>query len=174
MAGKIKSERMYMHKYTLLAAYLPDGTSITGIPSQQEDWGKYSAVYPQDAASKAYSNVQKYIKKYRDPWFMDIEPDKPMVLVLHETSERESKRGPDDYIYYVFREVAQQSRNGPRVVVNVRGRVREYKWKNRAVPMKEGETPEEAMGRYHVRSELARNRKIAFGAPMRPSPKKSE
>lgn len=153
-----------MREFTLLAAYLPNGTQITGIPdpSPKEAWGRYHAGYPQEAASKAYSNVQKYIKKYKDPWFLAIELDKPMILVLHETSDRQGKRGPADFIYYVFRERAEQSLNGPRIVINEQGRVRKYMWKNRAVPMKEDETPESAMQRYHVRSKVAKERKVSL------------
>lgn len=143
-----------MRNYTILAAYLSDGTQITGVPSYNaQTWGNYHSKFPQEAASKAYSNLLQFIKKFKDPWFKTVEENAPMIIVLINRTETESP-----HIYYAYREVASQSARGPRIVFSSDGRSRRYNWKNRIIPMREGESTEEAIARYQSRRLVAQER----------------
>lgn len=143
-----------MRNYTILAAYLIDGTQITGVPEYNaQTWGNYNSKFPQEAASKAYSNLLQFIKKYKNPWFRDVDDNAPIIMVLFDKSDVQKP-----YIYYAYREVASQSVRGSRIVYSKDGRSRRYNWKNRVIPMREGETPDEAIVRYQERRHIAQTR----------------
>lgn len=144
-----------MKTYTIISAYLEDGTPISGVPVyQQQTWGQYNSKYPQEAASKAYTNLIKFIKKYRDPWFTGLEDNPPIIVILLDGASK-------THIYYVYRETAPQSRSGERIIHNYDGRTRVYQWKNRAIPMKEDETVDDALERYQQRRLAAQQRGTA-------------
>jgi hypothetical protein len=129
-------------EYRLISAqYYIEGDDeprdIPGVPGyyKPEGVGKYLSAFQSHAASKAYSALIKYMRRYRNRGpggnlFSDVDFSKPpvMVVLIEDVATGKSKA------YKVMREVAPQSQNGPRVIVNRSGsRVgarREYRWRN--------------------------------------------
>lgn len=137
-----------MRTYTAISAFTLDGQSILTSPT----FGQYHSRFPQDAAGKAYTNIMKYVSKYND-WFPTIKKNDPLIIVLQEIGETQPR------IYYVFREKAVQSLSKPRTIRSFgHGKEVSFNWRNRAVPMREGESPEEAMERYSIRRTIAQDR----------------
>jgi hypothetical protein len=110
---------------------------IPGVPGyyKPDGIGKYRSAFPSHAASKAYSALIKYMRRYKNSGptgdlFADVDFDNPpvMIVLIEDVSSGVSKA------YQVWRVVAPQSETGPRVVVNQRGlRVgtqRVYRWRN--------------------------------------------
>lgn len=101
--------------------------SIAGVPEfGQMYFGEYSGKYPNQAASKAFTGLQKHIKKFsKGDWFPDVDPENPPEIIF-KLVDVETQEG--DY-YHGVRVPAHQ---GERVVVNAKdGRVRRYKWDNK-------------------------------------------
>jgi hypothetical protein len=122
-----------MKKYfTITDAYYLDTNenliAIPGIPSYgKNSYGSYSGTYQYQAASKAFTGIQKFLKKFhKDGWFDDANynPDSPPSIVFN-LIDIESQKSQ----YYIGnREPASQ---GQRKVINSDGRVRNYKWNNK-------------------------------------------
>lgn len=105
--------------------------AIAGVPEYDMDYyGEYTGNYPYQAASKAFTGLQKHMKKfYRQregqPWFPGYNPENPPDIIFKMI---EVDTGEEDW-YHGERVPAHQGR---RVVVNdTDGRVREYKWENK-------------------------------------------
>jgi len=136
-----------MKTYKVTSAYFTDNTLIPDASS-----GTYHSLDAQAAASKAYSSLLKYIKKYHDLWFPSVGENPELIVNLDNLETGKS------YSYYIFRETAKQSIAGPRVIMSgVRPRF--YRWKNRVIPMKAGDTINDTIARYEVRRAIAKNAK---------------
>jgi len=143
-------------QYTIRFAITEEGDEIAGIPHLHlnNQWGEFRGKFPQVAAKKAYSSIIKYIKKY-PTWFADtdIKPNQPLIIIIERDFDEEN------FIYYVYRKRAPQSAAGPRNLISPIGREMSFMWRNIAIPMKEGETVEDAIIRHTKRSYSAKNRK---------------
>ena len=119
------------HTFTVIDAISyapgsPDGHPIAGVPEYGKDtFGLYSGKYPYVAASKAFSNLQKHMKKFSKDWFPDYEPDNPptIIFLLRRLSDKKI------FAYQGRRKTAPQSKDGPRIVES-EGRTRVYRWVN--------------------------------------------
>lgn len=126
----------YMKSFTLIAAYrAEDFEPVAGIPDKNGTFGSYTAKQPQDAFSKAYSNVLQYIKRYRSAdigWFTDYGPNEPLVLVGYGLDTDKI------YAYYCTRYEAPQGRREWSTIQISTGKPRNrvYNWRNRLIPMK--------------------------------------
>lgn len=112
------------------AYYLINGDPepIAGVPEYgQMFFGEYSGQYPYQAASKAFTGLQKHMKKFHngnDTWFPGYDPEQPPEIMF-KLVDVDTLEG--DY-YHGERVPAHQ---GERVVVNNDGRVRHYRWDNK-------------------------------------------
>jgi hypothetical protein len=101
---------------------------IAGVPEYgQLYYGEYTGRYPYQAASKAFTGLQKHMKKFNDTgdWFPDYDPDTPpeIMFKLVDVSSMEESH------YHGIRVAAHQ---GDRIVTNANdGRVRNYRWDNK-------------------------------------------
>lgn len=142
-----------LRTFTILQAIDMNGAEIEGIPDPNGYWGEFKASYPQTAAAKAFSSIIEYLRRY-DQWYnIEIDGEFSLVLILLELNTDEPAK---PLIYYAYREPAIQ---GKRSVASKDGRVRQHMWRSRAIPMRDGETVEEAMVRYQSRRKVAQNRK---------------
>lgn len=131
-----------LRQYQLLSAqyYVGDeAMDIPGLPGYYKDEdsgiGIYHSRFPSHAASKAYSALIKYMKRYKNKgpggnWFADVDFKEPpiMVLIIQDIGSEKVKA------YKVNRVPASQSPNPnkPRMVVNsTDGRIRNYRWVNK-------------------------------------------
>ena len=101
---------------------------ISGVPEYNKDYyGKYTGDYPYQGATKAFTGLQKHMKKfnmYDDiDWFPGYDENHPpeIVFKMVDTDTLE------EFEYYGVRKPSPQ---GQRTIVNNDGRVREYKWVN--------------------------------------------
>jgi hypothetical protein len=101
-------------------------------------YGDYWGHYPYIAASKAFTGIQKHMKKFHkqradEPWFPNYNPAEPPVIsfIIHDIKDAKN------YAYQGQRIRAPQSEKGPRIVYNVDGRIRKYNWVNKIVPLKD-------------------------------------
>ena len=122
-----------MKKYfTIIDAYYLDANDdlipIPGIPPYKEkNYGLYSGDYQYQAASKAFTGIQKFLKKFHnDGWFKDANynPDHPPSIVFNLLNHENNKAQ-----FYIGNRLP--STQGNRKVVNSEdGRIRNYKWVN--------------------------------------------
>ena len=122
-----------MKTFVISEAYYLNGNdlvTIAGIPSQNNDdmysYGTYTGKYPYVAASKAFTGLQKYLKKFHkdSEWFPGYDPKNPPSIVYNLINV---ETGKSQY-YQGYRVPALQ---GNRTVINSEdGRIREYKWDN--------------------------------------------
>lgn len=110
---------------------------IAGVPEYGSDsFGQYTGYYPYEAASKAFSGLQRHMKmfhKQRMPtWFPAYDPESPPVMIFIIRDIDSERR----YAYQGQREFAPQSVDAPRVVTGPDGRVRAYNWINNIKPLK--------------------------------------
>lgn len=122
-----------MKKYfTITDAYYLDHNSdlitIPGIPPYNEQgYGSYSGNYQYQAASKAFTGIQKFLKKFHtDGWFSeaDYDPDNPPSVVFNLLNIETQKSQ-----YYIGNRIPAVQ--GERKVINSNdGRTRSYKWNN--------------------------------------------
>lgn len=132
--------RYYRH-YTVTDAFYIDTAGvkrkIAGVPEYGTDYfGDYHGDYPYIAATKAFTGLQKHMKKFHqqreEPWFPNYDPeDPPVIRFLIQDTE-----GGKQYAYQGRRVRAPQSQAGPRMVAGDGGRVREYNWANEITPLK--------------------------------------
>lgn len=106
---------------------------IKGIPSYgMEYYGEYTGPYPYLAASKAFTGIQKYLKKWQDSgtgdWFPGYDPEDPPEIIFTLENVMTGKSN----IYHGTRIPAHQ---GDRTVVNADGRIRNYRWENKVVKL---------------------------------------
>lgn len=109
-----------------------DMTKIDGVPEYgYKYFGEYTGVWPYNAASKAFTGLQKHMNKFNKTgrWFQDYDPDQPPDIIFTiedvETSVSMQYRGE--------RVPAHQ---GERQVVSSSGRVRNYRWENKITKLK--------------------------------------
>jgi hypothetical protein len=117
------------------AYYLRGGDlePIAGVPEHDMMYfGEYSGKTPRQASSKAFTGLQKHMKKFHKTgkWFPDYDPDRPpeMVFQLVDVESREFN------YYHGVRVPAHQ---GNRKITNADGRVREYRWDNKVTKIDE-------------------------------------
>ena len=117
------------------AVYFDDDDNkhnIAGVPEYDtEYYGDYSGHYPYIAASKAFTGLQKHMKKFYkqrpgNPWFPNYRPDKPPTIIFIINDNLNGK----NYAYRGRRIRAPQSIDKPRIIRNADGRIRKYLWKN--------------------------------------------
>lgn len=107
---------------------------IKGIPSHDmEYFGEYTGPFPYLAASKAFTGIQKYMKKWwksgTGNWFPDYDPEDPPDIIFTMENVMTGKSA----IYHGTRVQAHQ---GKRTVINADGRVRNYQWENKVVKLR--------------------------------------
>jgi hypothetical protein len=170
-------------KYVLIAAYTSDGTLLDGFPGVNKYEGPYISKFPSPAASKAYTQVIQFIDAHKQwPQYRNIDLNSKLELIIimqemiypNESSDESSGESSDDssdesddgpkfgktFNYLVWREPAPQ---GKRSIENSSGRIRQYQWKNRAIPINENSSIDEAKSQYFNRSKIARNKAITTG-----------
>ena len=128
--------------YTIVDAIYFDeqGTrhEIAGVPEYNTDkYGDYWGRYPYIAASKAFTGIQKHMKKFEKQrkgqlWFPNYDPDKPPIVIFIIQDVLTGK----NYAYQGQRVRAPQSRDAPRIIQNADGRTRIYNWVNDIIPLK--------------------------------------
>ena len=119
--------------FTLENALDLHGEEIPGIPSVDEHFfGSYYAPTPKTAASKAYSSVLRFMKKYPQHYPL-YSPKQSVVVSIVETTP--SKNYGKRYTYVGTRQRAPQSLNAPRVVISPTVRQRVYNWTNTMIPL---------------------------------------
>lgn len=111
-----------------------DARPIKGIPSHgMVYFGEYTGPFPYLAASKAFTGIQKYMKKWNGTgtveWFPDYDPKEPPEIIFTMENVETGWTGT----YHGTRVPAHQ---GKRTVVNDDGRVRNYQWENKVVKLK--------------------------------------
>lgn len=109
--------------------------TIAGVPGYDMDYyGEYTGNYPYQAASKAFTGLQKHMKKFHGqrkskPWFPGYDPENPPDIVFKMVEINDD----DDIVdedWYIGKRVP--ARQGRRVIVNsTDGRIREYKWESK-------------------------------------------
>ena len=140
-----KRNLMITKKFAIVNAvyYDTEGTQrlIAGVPEYYSDhFGDYNAKYPYEAASKAFTGLQKHLKKFRnqrqapeEPWFPNYDPENPPIIIFVIQDLTNNKQ----YAYQGQRIRHVQSIDGPRIVRNENDdRVREYNWANDIMPLK--------------------------------------
>ena len=116
--------------YSIVKAYYIIGDSVLNIPGVPEYnrkyFGEYSGKYPYEAASKAFTGLQKHIKKFSD-WFPEYNEEHPFeIIYVLENVENDTQT-----TYHGKRVPAHQ---GQRELINYNtGRKRIYKWDNQIV-----------------------------------------
>lgn len=119
--------------FTLKGVLTVDEEPIPGVPvADEQHFGTYSGKFPQVAASKAYSNILRYMNKFPDS-YPEYTPDLQLLIFIVETTE--GKNNGREHIYLGTREEAPQSENGPRVIESPEGRSRSYRWQNKMIPL---------------------------------------
>jgi hypothetical protein len=114
------------------AYYYIDGNpnEIAGVPEyERKYYGEYTGVYPYQAASKAFTGLQKHIKKFykSGDWFPGYDPEEPPVITFKLVDVNNDEA---DW-YQGYRIPAHQ---GVREVINKSdGRIRRYRWENKVV-----------------------------------------
>jgi len=128
--------------YRVVEAYYADNQAnlrpIPGVPTREtEDFGEYIHKHPSSAASKAFTGLQRYMKKYHNykgrTWFPGYDPDQPPLIVFklkrYGTPDADDDTDTWTRWYSGERIPAHQ---GKRVIVNkTDGRVRVYRWDNK-------------------------------------------
>ena len=124
---------MPLKHYTVTQAHYFDASEemikIKGVPETPHNYfGEYYAKFPSIGASKAFTGLQKFMKKYRNTnghtWFPGYDPEDPPDI-LYTIMETASK---DTFSYYGRRVPSTQ---GTRAITNKdTGRTRIYRWVN--------------------------------------------
>ncbi len=139
---KKRKDRPDRHYTVVDAVYFDvdgDKHEIAGVPEYNTDhYGDYWGHYPYIAASKAFTGLQKHMKKFyrqrvEEPWFPNYSPDNPPVIIFIIQDTGNGK----NYAYQGQRIKAPQSRTAPRVIQNPDGRIRTYNWVNDILPLKD-------------------------------------
>lgn len=108
---------------------------MDGVPEYGRDYfGEYTGKYPSEAASKAFTGLQKHIKNFPS-WFPGYREDDPfpIIYVIQEPTLPSEHTAGDmkadtKHTYYGKRIPAHQ---GTRKIVSPDGRIRVYKWDNK-------------------------------------------
>ena len=100
---------------------------IAGVPELgYKYFGEYTGNYPYQAASKAFTGLQKHMNKFHKTgkWFHDYDHDHPpdIVFTMQDVESMESRK------YHGHRIPAHQ---GDREIVGSSGRVRHYRWESK-------------------------------------------
>lgn len=115
------SEAHYIHNNT----HFP----IAGVPGYNEEFfGEYTGKYPYEAASKAFTGLQKHMKKFykTGDWFPHYDPEQPPVII-YKLVEMDT----DNDVVLMYRGERTPAHQGDRTVVNKSdGRIRHYRWDN--------------------------------------------
>lgn len=106
---------------------------IAGVPAYgQLYFGEYTGRYPYQAAHKAFTGLQKYMKRFHrggrnidKDWFPGYDPANPPMIVFRLVDLSE----PDNEMFY--RGVRLPHHQGERTVVNADGRTRTYRWESK-------------------------------------------
>lgn len=111
------------------AYYIANNTHIpiAGVPEYgMRYFGEYTGIYPYQAATKAFTGLQKHMKKFKNGgWFPGYDPENPpeIYFTLVDVATQESD-------YYKGKRIP--AHQGRRQVVNASdGRVRNYRWDNK-------------------------------------------
>lgn len=124
------------------AYYYIDGNPnvIAGVPEyERKYYGEYTGVYPYQAASKAFTGLQKHIKKFykTGDWFPGYNPEEPPVISFKLV---DVNNGEEDW--YQGRRIPHHQ--GVREVINqTDGRIRRYRWKNKVVKISDDQQIED-------------------------------
>jgi len=111
---------------------------IFGVPGFYEDgFGNYTGAYPHIAASKAYSGLLKFMKKFHNKgpdndWFSTYNKNDPFDIIFVLQDKETGKA----YAFLGKRYTATQSIKGGRTITSPSLRKRTYYWRNHIKALK--------------------------------------